>query len=92
MHHRDDSFFEKFRATILKRIDAFSNVSGFRNVFKCLRFRKRRPPFSIDAVWSRGENVSKTIRFQMKTHYNISVVEASGSFFIQNVKQPREQP
>ena len=69
MHHHD-SVFEKlrFRATTLKRIDAFSNVSGFRSVFKCLRFRKRRPPFSIVAVWSRGENVSKTMRFQMKTH------------------------
>ena len=54
----DDSVFEKlsFRATTLKRIDTFSNVSGFRSVFKCLRFRKRRPPFSIVAVWSRGEN------------------------------------
>ena len=70
MHHHDDSVFEKlrFRATTLKRIDAFSNVSGFTSVFKCLRFRKRRPPFSIVAVWSRGENVSKTMRFQMKTH------------------------
>ena len=66
----DDSVYEKLRirATTLKRIDAFSNVSGFRSVFKCLRFRKRRPPFSIVAVWSRGENVSKTMRFQMKTH------------------------
>ena len=63
IHHHDDSVFEKlrFRATTLKRIDAFSNVSGFRNVFECLRFRKRRPPFSIVAVWSRGENVSKTM-------------------------------
>ena len=70
MHHHDDSVFEKlrFRATTLKHIDAFSNVSGFRSVFKCLRFRKRRPPFSIVAVWSRGENVSKTMGFQMKTH------------------------
>ena len=68
MHHHDGSVFEKlrFRATTLKRIDAFSNVSGFRSVFKCLRFRKRRPPFSIVAVWSRCENVSKTMRFQMK--------------------------
>ena len=49
MYHHDDSVFEKlrFRATTLKRIDAFSNVSG---------------------LWSRGENVSKTMRFQMKTH------------------------
>ena len=31
MHRHDDSIFEKrhFRATTLKRIDAFSNVSGF---------------------------------------------------------------
>ena len=70
MHHHDDSVFEKlrFRATTLKRIDAFSNVYGFRSVFKCLRFRKRRPPFLIAAVWLRGEKVSKTMRFQMKTH------------------------
>ena len=70
MHHHDHSVFEKlrFRAITLKRIDAFSNVSEFRSVFKCLRFRKRRPPFSIVAMWSRGEKVSKTLRFQMKTH------------------------
>ena len=70
MHHHDDSVFEKirFRATTLKRIDAFSNVSGFRSVFKCVRFRKRSPPFSIVAVCSRGENASKTMRFQMETH------------------------
>ena len=69
--HQDDSVFEKlrFRATTSKRIDAFSNVSGFRSVFKCLRFRKRRPPFSIVPLWLRGENaVSKTMRFQMKMH------------------------
>ena len=59
----------RFRATTLKRIDAFSNVSGFRSVFKRLRFRKRRSAFSIVSVWSRDENVSKTMRIQMKTHY-----------------------
>ena len=67
MHHlttnnasSDDSVFEKlrFRATTLKHIDAFSNVSGFRSVFKC-----QRPPFSIVAMWSRGKNASK-----IKTH------------------------
>ena len=70
MHHHDDSVFEKlrFRAATLKRIDAFSKVSGFRSVFKSLRFRKRKPLFSIVAVRSRGENVSKTMRFQIKTH------------------------
>ena len=43
MHQHDDSVFEKlrFRATTLKRIDAFSNVSGFRSVFKSLRIQKR---------------------------------------------------
>ena len=73
MHHHDHNVFEKlrFRTTTLKRIDLFSDVSGFRiySVFKYLRFRKRRPPLSIVAVWSRGENVSKTMRFH-------SVVEA----------------
>ena len=70
MHHHVASVYEKlrFRATTLKRFDAFSNVSGFRSVFKCPCFRKRRPPFSIVAMWSQGENVSKTMRFQIKTH------------------------
>ena len=39
MHHHDDSVFEKlrFRATTLKRIDAFSNVSVSEN--ESFRFR-----------------------------------------------------
>ena len=63
MHHLTTTFLKSsvFVQPQLKRIDAFSNVSGFRSVFKCLRFRKRRPPFSIVAVWSRGENVVEAL-------------------------------
>ena len=59
----------RFRATTLKRIEAFSNVSGFRSVFKCLRIQKRfqMSPFpktkasvfdrcSVVARWKRIEN------------------------------------
>ena len=43
-----------------------NHINTHRCIFKCLRFRKRRSPFSIVAVWSRGENVSKTMRLQTK--------------------------
>ena len=71
MHHHEDNVFQKlrFRATTLKRIDAFSNVSGFRSVFKCLRIQERfqMSPFpktkasifdrcSVVARWKRIEN------------------------------------
>ena len=70
-------FGNSWRQRFWKASFSCNHIKTYRCVFKCLRiqkrfqmspFRKRRPPFSIVAVWLRGENVSKTMRFQMKTH------------------------